>query len=224
MAIFSYKLLISVILVTPQMILCMDISFMEITNLLNSEKFRHAQRECHADTSTVLTAQQAREILERREINTNKMVPEGVWIVGMREPFGFFTSNYKKMINNEVVITREPNDQHVVAISFSDHYRCNRGTLFYAHFYSEMRGLDSLPLIKAHILKHVSIIPQYAQTKDVVLMIVVPLDGPTEETKTFLHDYLNLRKMQSVLCVEDGLITLHCCSSPLSAVSTKANM
>ena len=112
-----------IIFVTPQMILCLDSSVMEITNLLNSEKFRHAHRECHADTSTVLTAQQAQELLERPEVNTDKLVPEGIWIVETWEPFGCFTSNYKKMINNEVVITREHNDQHVVAISFFDYYR-----------------------------------------------------------------------------------------------------
>ena len=197
---------------------------MEITNLLNSEKFRHAHRECHADTSTVLTAQQAQELLERPEVNTDKLVPEGIWIVEAWEPFGCFTSNYKKMINNEVVITREHNDQHVVAISFSDHFPCNRGTVFYAHFYSEMRGLESLPLIKAHILKHLSIILQHALTKDVLLVTVVPLDGPIEETRTFLHDYLSLRKMQSHILLEDGLTTMHCCSSPLNSVAIQDEM
>ena len=81
-----------------------------------------------------------------------------------------------------------------------------------------------LTLIKAHILKHLSIIPQNAQTKDVVLMIVVPLDAPLEEIKTFLHGYLSLRKLQSKILIEDGLTTMHCCSSLLNAVPTQDNM
>ena len=188
---------------------------MELTTLLNSEKFRQTYKKCHTDRSTVLTPQMAQNILEHQEVNTDKMVPEGVWIVEVWEPYGLFPSNYKKMINNEVVITRDQDTKKIVAMTFSDHLPCHRGTLFYEHFYSELRGLESLPLIKAHILKVLTIVQQRSQTKDVVLHLFVPLDAPVEETRAFLHGYLGLRKTKSVIFVEDGLHYVHCVARSL---------
>ena len=160
----------------------------ELESLVGKEKFRHLYSKCRADTSTVLTPQQVQSILEDREVDTDKMVPERMWMVNAWEPYGMSVSNYKRMIKEKVVVTRDSQSQQVGAISLSDIFKGGRGISYLIHFYSIPRGVDSLPLVKAHFLRHLLLVKERQFTDTINIWLLVPDDATLERIKLFLFD------------------------------------
>ena len=107
-------------------------------------------------------------------------------MVNAWEPYGMSVSNYKCMIKTEVVITREPENQQVMAISFSDFFKCGRGISYYIHFYGIPRGVESLSLIKSHFLQHLLLVKEQKFTDTINVWLLVPYDAPLDRIKDFL--------------------------------------
>ena len=75
-----------------------------------------------ADACSVISAQQAQNLLERQEVHTDKRVPEGKRTLHALESCGMSVSNYRCMLKTEVVIRRESESHQDMAISFPYFY------------------------------------------------------------------------------------------------------
>ena len=148
--------------------------------------FRCVHNKYKADACTVLSAEETQNLLKSQSVNTEKMVPEGIWLVNALEPYGMSASNYKLMVKTEVVITRESECQQVIAVSFSDFFKCGRGILYFIHFYGIPRGVESLSLIKRHFLQHLLLVKKQKFTDTINIWLLVPHDAPLDRIKDFV--------------------------------------